>query len=98
MSYIQLQINYVFFCFHETKNIYYPWKILKLHLHIYRNFWTDKNKVDLKVPGKSVCNPILPWKVASMRLPSPVLVHDILPAIFITSHLREDEGALEPGV
>ena len=30
-----------------------------------------------------------------MRLPSPVLVHDILPAIFVTGHLGEDEGALE---
>jgi hypothetical protein len=38
---------------------------------------------------------IIPWKVASMRLPSPVLVRDILPAIFVTSNLGEDEGALE---
>jgi hypothetical protein len=30
-----------------------------------------------------------------MRLPSPVLVRDILPAIFVTSNLGEDEGALE---
>ncbi|KAG2555533.1 hypothetical protein PVAP13_8NG005085 [Panicum virgatum] len=33
-----------------------------------------------------------------MRLPSPVLIHGILPAIFFTSHLKEDEGALETGV
>ena len=33
-----------------------------------------------------------------MRLPSPVLVHDILPAILVTGHLGEDEGALEPVV
>jgi hypothetical protein len=33
-----------------------------------------------------------------MRLPSPVLVHDILPAIFVASHLGEDEGTLESGV
>jgi len=41
---------------------------------------------------------IIPWKVASMRLPSPLLVHDILPAVFVTSNLREDEGTLEPRV
>jgi hypothetical protein len=41
---------------------------------------------------------IIPWKVASMRLPSPVLVHDILPAIFVTSNLGEDEGSLESRV
>ena len=33
-----------------------------------------------------------------MRLPSPLLVHDILPAVFVTSNLREDEGTLEPRV
>ena len=41
---------------------------------------------------------IIPWKVASMRLPSPLLVHDILPAIFVTSNLGEHEGALESRV
>ena len=45
-----------------------------------------------------ICNRILPWNVACMRLPSPVLIHGILPAIFFTSHLKEDEGALETGV
>jgi hypothetical protein len=40
----------------------------------------------------------LPWKVASVWLPSPALVHDILSTILVASHLGEDEGAVVPGV
>jgi hypothetical protein len=74
--------------------------VLVLYLQIRSKFWVDKNKVELQILptllGKFII--ILPWKVASVRLRSPLLVHDILPAVFVTSNLREDEGTLEPRV
>ena len=70
--------------------------VLELHLQIFWNFWIDNNKIELKILGEHVV--IIPWKVASMRLPSPVLIHDILPSIFVASHLRKDESTFEPRV
>ena len=41
---------------------------------------------------------LIPWKVATVRLPSPVLVLGVIPSILVAGYLVEDEGALQAGV